>query len=276
MDVDKSFEAGYSSALTFQDAPTMDIQMLAAAHQLGIVHVPGQTSTYTLQMSTQNAVRHVYLMVDCSGSMHFQDCDGFTRWRDAMSGAAQIVSQLSDQDYVEFWTFATDSRCRQPMIRLGDLTRKGKTQRSVLLALFEDLWYNMGPRGGTAIFDTVHEIVSNLQVPLGDRIQTEMVVLSDGEDMDSQYANAGSVCQELDRLRREGLIDLHLSILTVGINPRDRRSIKGMIGRDWRHGSIEDVSTGAEAFVNAVWSGVQSRTITITVHPNGKVTWTKG
>jgi Ca-activated chloride channel family protein len=113
---------------------------------------------------------NVTLVFDISGSMGQEN-----RMKNARPGAAQFISMLSDEDQVSFLPFDNRLLWAERNVLLRD-RRKALTDRINGLV----------PAGGTALYDAIDAAYQDLQQnPRPGRI-TAVVVLTDGEDTNSQ------------------------------------------------------------------------------------------
>lgn len=131
----------------------------------------------------QKKKSHVVLVMDTSGSMNRDQ-----RIQNARAGAQQLIEMLGEEDLFSFMTFSDKRVWLAEELKIKDGRARLNQQAGGLIA-----------NGGTALFDSVYAAFQHLQQrQKPDRISA-VVVLTDGEDTDSQM----KIAQLLNEIRSD-------------------------------------------------------------------------
>jgi Ca-activated chloride channel homolog len=124
----------------------------------------------------------VMAVLDVSGSMNEED-----RLERAKAALRTFIQQLDDEDGLGLTVFSSQATVLSPISPLGPKRQQLLDQVSGLI-----------PQGGTRLFDTIREAYQPLSAePPGQRIRA-LVVLTDGEDNESQLT-ADDLARQLEQ-----------------------------------------------------------------------------
>jgi Ca-activated chloride channel homolog len=134
----------------------------------------GKVTTATGEYTKARRPGRVLLALDASGSMQQPTRSGDTRLSAAKKGIRSALNLMGNRDELGLWAFPPGGREVAP---IGGVSRRQATEASL---------DGIQARGNTPLYDTIVAGVSKVGAPTpGDPIRA-LVVLTDGEDTDSQ------------------------------------------------------------------------------------------
>ena len=166
--------------------------------------VPTAATLRAIREVWQQTKRKVNLtmLIDVSGSMREQDGTNTSRIQSAREGAKAFVDQLADEDTFTLITFSSNQLVLLENLPVGPNRDRIKREIDSLIA-----------QGGTKLYDSIAFSIERMKLST-EKINA-LVVLSDGEDTESQRFTSPSTLMDRFGMRAEAA-GPDVSIFTIG------------------------------------------------------------
>ena len=222
----------------------------------------------------------VMLLIDDSGSM------AGAQYREAIAGCRGVLNELKDKDdWAGIATFSEKSSTTS-LRNFKDFVHL-KTKKAELESHLSMLESKGACGGGTALYDAMVEVTGKFKsyshIP---DLQHLLVVATDGENNRGNLS-AISVNEALHRIRHEKNLNLHVTILPIGLSDSLHEEFKKLLagkpplkgGRECpKLGEIQACNSASvvrEQFINAFQTVVHSvqRTLSVTRTSDGGISF---
>lgn len=168
-------------------------------------------------------------LIDISGSMSTEIGDGRTRLDGAIDGASQTLGHFRPTDEIGVWAFTTEisSKLGDNLVPVREFGRLG-AGREQLEDQIADLAH--ARQGGTPLYDAIGDAYDYMVKHAEPGRINAIVVLSDGEDTDSQ-TSLDSLLVRINQSAKEGRADTPVRIFTIVYSDDADKNILGRIAK---------------------------------------------